>query len=64
MCVTSYLRTFSVHNSLNIDNSFVVTRGADFVDDIIVHEEARKLVYGLVEPLTRLGYTQSFSKCS
>lgn len=30
--------------SLYIDERFVVTRGADFVDDMKVHKEARKLV--------------------
>lgn len=64
MCVTSYLRTFSVRNSLYIDDRFVATRGSDSVDDVKVHEEARRLVYGLVELLTRLGYTLALSKCS
>lgn len=64
MCVTSYLRTFSVRNSLYIDDRFVATRGSVSVDDVKVHEEARSLVYGLVELLTRLGYTLALSKCS
>lgn len=43
-------------NFLYIDDRFVVIRGFDFVDDVKVYEEVRRLVYGLVELLIRLGY--------
>lgn len=50
-------------NFLYIDDRFVVIRGFDFVDDVKVYEEVRRLVYGLVELLIRLGYILVLSKC-
>ena len=54
MCVSSYFQKLSIRNSLHIDDRFVATRGADSVDDVLVREEANKLVYSLLELLTSL----------
>lgn len=58
MCLTAYLRKLSVQNTLYIDDRFIVQ------DEEIVIIETRKLVYVVVELLTRLGNTLSLSKCS
>jgi hypothetical protein len=64
MCVTTYLRKLSVQNTLYIDDRFVVSKGSDKRGEELALMEARKLVYVMVELLTRLGYTLSLSKCS
>ena len=64
ICVTSYLRSLNVMNSLYIDDRFVVTKEGKSrtVDQVMT--EAKKLVYAVLELLTRLGYTLSLKKCS
>ena len=59
MSVTSYLREFSIENVLYIDDRLVVSSGSESA-----HLEARKLAYGMLELLTRLGYTLAVRKCS
>lgn len=64
MCVTVYLRRFALQNTLYIDDRFVVCSGSDSELDELVMMDANRLVYVLVELLTRLGYTLSTGKCS
>lgn len=64
MCVTVYLRRFALQNTLYIDDRFVVCSGSDSEHDELVMMDANRLVYVLVELLTRLGYTLSTGKCS
>lgn len=63
-CVTVYLRRFALQNTLYIDDRFVVCSGSDSEHDELVMMDANRLVYVLVELLTRLGYTLSTGKCS
>lgn len=61
MCVTVHLMIFALQNTLCIYDRFVVSRGSDSENDEL---NANRLVYILVELLTRLGYTLSLGKCS
>lgn len=64
MFVTVYLRRFALQNTLYIDDRFVVCSGSDSENDELVMMDANRLVYVLVEMLTRVGYTLSLGKCS
>ena len=64
MCGTSYFQKLSIPNSLYIDDRFVAIKGTDSADGVLVREEAKKLVYSLLELFTRSGYTLALSKCS
>lgn len=64
MCVTSYLRKLNVLNTLYIDDRFSVTRGGPLQSSEEKEFEGRRLVYVMLEVLTRLGYTLSLKKCS
>jgi len=57
MCVTSYLRSLNVMNTLYIDDKFAVTKGGKSQSDHESLAEGMRLSYILLELLTRLGYT-------
>ena len=62
MCVTSYLRSLSILNTLYIDGRFAVSNPT--LDGPGHKESSACLTYVVLQVLTRLGYTLSLNKCS
>jgi hypothetical protein len=62
MCVTSYLRSLSILNTLYIDDRFAVSNPT--LDGPGHKESSACLTYVVLQVLMRLGYTLSLNKCS